>query len=393
MKISNLNLTLLVCTLLITMQTIFIIIPSNFISLFNTTFRPFIFIALSILVYIMSPKDIRKTSINSLLSSIISVSIFGICMLILITLFGASRNVFTIHQSVILRSLWAVGTCVIAGDFIRFKLIRASRGKEREFVLNAITITLVYSQIFYIHMILGDNLDFLSLFFGYIFMPLVIGYVASYFSLNGSFVSVLLFSYVFSMKPYLSPFLPSLPPIVYYLIASGLAFVSATCFYILNNKPNNKQKMRIKRAARYTKKSFYELAFSTIIIVISTAFFLGFFTIYPIAIRTNSMEGTFERGSLVFVERVPPGLAFDMVGEGYIIHYVSPHNRNTTFTHRVVAFMTDYDGSRIFVTRGDAEIYSYSYVSEDEVIGIVRAFLPHAGFGALIFEQLFMSFR
>ena len=395
MKLNNLNLTLIVCATLITVQTIFIFIPFDFLALYHLIARPFTFILLAASVHILIGRDERKSSPNSIFAAVISVSIFGMAMLLLLLSFGSSRNAFAANISVVIQSLWTVGVCIVLGDFLRSKLIKSANIEEREIILNLITLVLVYSQMFDIHMLLNGSLDFLSIFFGYIFMPLIISYVATYFAINGSLFSVILFNFVFSMTTYLSPVLPNISSILFYVIVSGLAFISGICYYLLNNKPNRMQKMRIQRASRYSRRPWGEYAFFIIVVSVSALFFSGMFNVYPLAIRTGSMSPTFGRGSLVFVERVPFGEAFNMVGEGYVIHYVSPHNPNLSFTHRVVEFRTDVNGNRIFITMGDAPEaqYSYTYVSENEVRGIVRSFIPHAGLPAILMEEVFIRAR
>ena len=385
------KLTLITCSLIITMQTIFIIVPVHFINIYHTLVRPFTFVLITILIYILKGKPKFKTSKNALAAAALSVIIFGIFMLILLFSQGAALNAFTANIRVALHSILVIGTSIILGDIIRFNLIRASSKEERELVFNLITIVLVYSQMFDIHMILNGNIDLLLIFFGYIFAPLVISYVASYFSIKGSLSSVILFNFVFLMTPYLSPVLPNIAPVVFSIIVSGLAFISAMCYYFLNDKLSSNQKIRIKRKSRYSKKRLREYTLFIVIIGIAASFFLGVFAIYPLAIRTNSMAGTFYRGSLVFVERVPLSRVFDMVGEGYVIHYQSPLNPNTTFTHRVVEFRTDINGERLFITRGDAAYeHTYTIVRKSEVIGIVRAFLPYIGLPPVLIEEMFL---
>lgn len=388
---NNIKLTLIVSTALITSQTIFLIAPLHFLRLQHLIFTPFIYILTALLVYIKTERKSKKTAPNSLLTSIFCTILFFISILILIFIFGAASNVYTANLLVVLQNLWAIGLCVLLGDYIRFTLIKNSEKKERILIIYLITITLVYSQMFNIHMLLGN--DLMNTFFGYIFMPLVIGFVTSYFAITGSLAAVMLFSFVFTMPPYMLPILPNMPVIMLYVIISGLAYISFILYYIINDKPNRKEKRKLKRLQRYKRKSIFELIFFASIITLVASFFSGFFVVYPLAIRTNSMAGTFERGSLVFVERVPRYRVFDMVGEGYIIHYRSSNNMNLTFTHRVIAFETDVYGGRIFITRGDAYEYSYSHVYEEEVLGIVRAFIPHIGIGSILLEEFFLRAR
>ena len=99
------------------------------------------------------------------------------------------------------------------------------------------------------------------------------------------------------------------------------------------------------------------------------------------------MTGTFNQGSLVIVRSVPEGAAYDMVGEGYIIHF---RRGDMEYIHRVVAFEHGQDGRRVYVTQGDApdaEVDPWRTTQED-VLGIAISFLPALGWPYVIFHFL-----
>jgi signal peptidase len=231
----------------------------------------------------------------------------------------------------------------------------------------------------------GFNAD---LFFSAIFRPLVVSGMVSYFAYRGSLGSVLAVSFTFNMASYILPFLPSVSSLVYSLIVCGLAFLSAYVYSFVNNETRRMQRKRDKRLARYEKKPKSMYFITTGALGLLIAFALGAFPVYPTVVLTGSMSPAFERGSVVFIERVTPEEVVDMVGEGEILHFTSPHG--VDFIHRVVDFRWDAEGQRTFITRGDAaELVDPHPVAQEDVLGIVRAFVPFFGYPIIFMQNLF----
>ena len=130
---------------------------------------------------------------------------------------------------------------------------------------------------------------------------------------------------------------------------------------------------------------------TSVLISLIVAFFNGVFPLYPVVVLTSSMSGTFERGSLVFNEKIPAGEAFVRVGEGEVIHFVC--RGRVEYVHRVIDFRHDIDGERQYITRGDAsELTDPHPVQQDSVLGIVRASLPFFGYPYIFFQAIFRAF-
>jgi len=371
------------------MQTIFILLPTNVLSLYNTTIRPLTFaiLATSIHVFIgRDPRTIRDAnSANKL--ALLFILMLGFVILFLAFGVGVGYNSMVTSWSIIARNLWEVGLIVVLGDFIRYKLIKHASEQEHRVIVFMLTIVLVYSQMSEIHRITHGNMGILDAFFELIFSPLVIGSVVSYFAIKGPFLLVATVSFVYTMTPYLLPILPSISLITFSIITSGLAFVSAITYYFLidNNKQRN-EKIREKRAARYSKKPLAHKGITILFICVTIAFVRGMFPIYPIVILTESMTGTFDRGSLVFVERIPPDEVFNRINEGTVIHFVS--HTGIEYIHRVIEITYDIYGERQYITRGDAVYLADPFpVPQSEILGIAHVFLPHIGYPVVFLNE------
>ena len=389
MKITNLSFTTIVCIVLIIMQTTFIIVLPDFLSLYNMTIRPLTFATLAIATFIFMGRDLRINRHMDLANklALLFVLMFGFIMLLLSFMIGVGHNSMAVSWPVVMRNLWERGLIIILGDLIRYKLIKSANSKERHAIIFILTITLVYSQIHEIHRITQGHIAILEAFFEIIFAPLVIGSVVSYFAIKGSFLLVTSVSFIYIMTPYLVPILPSISLAAFSLITSGLAFTSAMIYYYLidNNKPYSIQ-LSSKRAAKYNKKSLINKILAILMIGSIIAFATGRFLIYPVVVLTDSMTGAFDRGSLVFVERLSPDEVFHRVDEGTVIHFVS--HTGVEYIHRVVDYVYDDNGERQYITQGDAAYLVDPFpVPQSNVRGIVHTFLPYIGYPVVFLNE------
>lgn len=394
MKSNTLTLTVAVCIVLAVTQTAFLITPPGAIRLYNMALRPLVYTILAVVTLHFMGHDERpvRKSHDAMVVAIVSVALLGIVFLILAFLFGAGANALTVNPHVVVRNLWERGFVVILGEFIRYKLIKNTNPQNRGTVAVALAIALAYAQMHGIRMLIDTDVIVWALFFESIFRPLVISAVASYIAIESSFLPVVMISFIYTMAPYLMPITPDITPIAFSLIISGLAFVTAVIHGYATNEKKREAITREKRAARYEKRPLLEYGITAAIIIVVAAFFAGVFPVYPVVVLTGSMAGTFERGSIVFVERVLPGDAFTRVGEGYVIHFMS--RGRVEYIHRVVDFVHNADGEREFITRGDAsELTDPFPVPQDDVLGIARATLPFFGYPYIYLRAISGTFR
>ena len=387
------RLAVVVPIVLILMQVVYLLIPVSAIGVYNITVQPLIFLMLAASVFVFIGRDSsftpkRKESVYAVCLGMLS---FGILFLIMAVPFGTGRNVLTQNSSVVLRNLWEVGFIVFLGEYIRYKIIKHSPRKNMEDIVFFLTIALAIPHMGGVRMLFEHDVMLSSIFFESIFRPIVISVVASYFVVKqSSFRSVFAISFFFTMVPYLLPIVLDTTPLVWTLFICFTAVVAAfICRFAVSDK-DDKEKVREKKYARYAPKSFTNIAIVSTVLLTLTAFFLGAFPIYPVVILTDSMEGTFNRGSIVFVERTRPEEVYYQVGEGYVIHF---RNRNRVeYIHRVVDFRLDADGMREYVTQGDAEDYRDPYtIPQGDVIGIARAHMPIIGYPVVFVRNLFRS--
>ena len=353
------------------------------------TIRPLTFAILAITIHVFIGRDLRTIRDASVANKLglLFILMLGFAILILAFSVGVGYNSMVTNGSIIVRNLWEIGLIVVLGDFIRYTLIKQATEKERRIIVFMLTTVLVYSQINEIHRITHGNMGVLDAFFELIFSPLVIGSVVSYFAIKGPFLLVALVSFVYTMTPYLMPILPTVSLVAFSIIISILAFISAIIYYFLfdnNKKPS--EKIAEKRTARYNKKTLLQRGMTIAIICLIIAFVRGMFPIYPTVILTESMTGTFNRGSLVFIERIRPDEVFNRIREGDVIHFIS--HTGIEYVHRVVDITYDTYGERQYITRGDAVyLTDPSPVPQSSILGIAHTFLPYIGYPVVLLNE------
>ena len=390
MKTNRLTFTLIVCVVLFILQTSFLLIPVHTIHLYNMMLQPLVFVVLAVAVFVFIGHDARHIpgAYAANMVAILSILTYGIVILALSFLFGAGTNAMTADPTAVVHSLWTRALIVVSGEYIRYKLIKSADSHNRVAIICLLTIALAYVHMdsirLFIHM---EGVIAWAVFFEDIFRPLVVSAVASYIAVRGSLLSVILVAFVYLMAPYFLPVLPDITPIAFAIISTGLVFLTAIAYRFFINDRLSALRLQEKRMVKYEKKSVLSLALVGSFIILSISFFMGAFPIYPIIALTDSMSGTFERGSIVFVQRVPPGEAYVLVGEGYVIHFRGPGG--VEYVHRVVDFRLDAAGQRQYITQGDAsELVDPFRVAQGEVLGIARAVLPFFGHPYIFFRSI-----
>ena len=101
--------------------------------------------------------------------------------------------------------------------------------------------------------------------------------------------------------------------------------------------------------------------------------------IFPMIVLTDSMEGTFDSGSLIICKTTDPA---DVEAGDIICFYDPAGSGTTTVTHRVARVETDEDGTLSFITKGDANNTEDSTpVPAENLVGVYQFHI--AGLGSL----------
>ncbi len=106
--------------------------------------------------------------------------------------------------------------------------------------------------------------------------------------------------------------------------------------------------------------------------------------IFPMIVLTDSMQGTFDSGSLLICKTADPA----EVEVGDIICFYDPAGRgSTTVTHRVARIETGENGTISFITKGDANNVEDSIpVPAENLVGVYRFHIAGLGSVAMFMQ-------
>ena len=370
----------------IALQWGFAFVYVDYVMLYNQIVRPIVYGALVIFVFAVMGIDERpvlkaqESTLWALLFAMVYVSV----LFVLGLFFGFGTNVMAPNAAVIVNNFWNIAPIFFMGNVIRCKLLK-NVGKDdavKAIVILTIAFTIVgLSEIRQIAQ--GANIDFGEFIFASVFFAIVLNLAVAYFAHNGSILSVFIISGVYSLPPSLSPVLPNIQSFPWALISTTVLGASLYVYVVLvaDKAKGRKYQEEIEYHQHDSwikqKLSAYNIIFAVAAIGLA-AFFLGFFPRYPVAILTTSMTGTFDRGSLVLLHRVPDGQAYDMVDENTVVHF---YIMGREYVHRVIEFDYNSTGDRVYITKGDANDFPDPWrVGQDDVIGVAWGFIPFVGY-------------
>jgi len=368
----------------IALQWGFAFVSAEYVVLYNQAVRPIVYGALLIFVIAYIGKDERPVlkAGDSTLWALIFAMAYLFVLFILGIFFGFGTNVMAPNAAVITNNFWNITPIFVMGNVIRYKILKNVSRDDSVKVIAILTIAFSivgFSELR--QMAQGSSIDFGEFIFASVFFAVMLNLTAAYFAHRGSLLSVFIISGVYSLPPSFSPILPNILSFPWALISTTVIGISLY-FYIMLTADKTRKHHEPPEYSKHDnwirrQLSLYNLIYLGAAFTLG-AFLLGFFSTYPIAVLTHSMTGTFDRGSIVFLNRVPDGQAFDMVGENYIIHF---NAMNREYIHRVIEFEYDSNGDRVFITKGDANDFPDPWrVQQQDIIGVAWGSIPFIGY-------------
>ena len=386
-SITKVNLFIFV--LLVSARTVYLFIPLSYAAGFERMYRPVIYMSAIILLFFVCGIDERPNlkKDEATLLAFIGVLLYYAVMFFLAFRAGFAKNGIAPNFSAFLNNLWVYGGFVVLSELLRYKIIRSAPADNRAVIAVVITLIYTYAQIDGLRSAVTHGVEISGFFFVSFLPALTLNAVLSYMSLNCSFTALLLLRSAFTLTPVLAPYLPDVTRPVWSIVVCTVLFVIVIIYYYVISGGNKTDRVSAARWGKYQKTSVAEMIPLAIIVILLSAFGLRMFPYYPVVILTGSMTGTINRGSVVFVQKVPPNDVLTNVIEGDIIHFA--HGRIEVM-HRVIEFRYNSSGERIYITKGDAnERADTSPVEQDHVLGISRSFIPYIGLPVVLVHTIF----
>jgi len=209
---------------------------------------------------------------------------------------------------------------------------------------------------------------------------LAISLLATYFAYLGGFPANLIYMAVPAFFTWFSPILPN----SLWQTQSIITVAAATTGFLVLDaavKP-----LPTKRIHRTLKKQKSQLPYWTAIALIgliavwSSTGLLGF---TPTIIASGSMQPTMDAGDIAVVAKVPT----DTIKPGDIIQYITP---DAMIIHRVID-TTGSKGSKVFVTKGDANTQPDDPILQSQVLGKVLFTIPKLGWISVYLKTAFVG--
>ncbi|MCL2055096.1 MAG: signal peptidase I [Oscillospiraceae bacterium] len=378
-----------VLVVLAAVQVVMFLVPGEFVPIYQRVFRPAVYFAVTIIYLIYSGRDergavkARESVAVAVFFAVLYAGAFAVTGIFL----GFSRNMEVSSLQSVIRNFWIYGTTAILTEILRIRIIRGAPEKYRDKIAPIVVFVYTFIQIDEARRLFTLEIRGILEFFFISFLPvLVLNTLLTHMARGGALKSLIVIR-LLSLAPALLPVLPGVHRAVWAAVVSTLYFL-AMFIYILSTKESNPQAARItKRYAKYDKKPLKAPIFFTVCVVLLFMFNAKVFRYYPSVVLTPSMSGTFEPGAVVFIEKVKPERVYYTVEQGDVIHF---KYRSVERVHRVMDFRYSSDDELLYITQGDANPAPDSTpVKQEEVYGIVKAYIPHLGYPVLIWDSFF----
>lgn len=365
-----------------TIMILFLIFNSFIVNIFSSyVLVLFLFLSLCIFKIFFDFEKDRHRNANSVLTYLV---IYLLIVLIiyyaigLITGYIYTQNYYTIYG--IFTFILPTILTIIISEFLRYQLLRKSEGNFNLIVLTTILFILVdvSNAIYFADFNSGYQI---IVFIGLTLLPSICKNIfASYTSSKTGYRPAMLLNLSVGLYQYLLPIIPNFNE--YFQSMFSLIVLTTITFVIYRTL-----KRELKEDELDTKTSnkpmIYAYVIEVIIAIILLYFISGYFQYYAIAIASNSMYPTFERGSVVIIKKMDSDYSNLEVDDIIAYNY-----ENKIIAHRINKII-EIDGERYYYTKGDANQSTDNYViTEDMIMGKINAYIPFLGYPTILLNEL-----
>ncbi len=307
-----------------------------------------------------------------IISCVYVVSYFYIGFILGFSKSPYNHDILSILKNIITRLL-----PIISIEITRAVIV--TRNKNNKLVLVITTILLILAEINYSALIMNRQEVF-----QYIFSDVAgivsVGILSTYLTLKGSYLLPVIYRLFNKVVILILPILPN----INWFISGAINVISPIVVYILfkyelikENKDMRKQKENLKSKISYT------LAISFSITLI--CFMLGIFKHEPIAILSNSMAPTFNRGDIVIFKKLEEEQLKEISIGTIIVYTIGDQN----IAHRIVDVKKE-NGTVLYKTKGDSNnIADMEQVQINQIKGVYAFHIKYIGFPSVFLYDFF----
>lgn len=358
------------------------IISKYFPTVFSLFLHPIFLIGISILLYFVTENNHGRFPKNKeyIKKIIIIMLIYVILYYFSGFIFGFLKSPYSHTVFSIVKNSWQSIAPIICIEFIRSLMINNNK-------TNKFAIVLFTLLIFLVDLNLNTFIDSFNLGeegFKYIsstVVPLIATeLICSYLVTKGSYKLSMPYRFILDLIIIISPVFPDLNWFVEGIV--GIVF-PMIIFIFYKYDFDRKRRDLSRRDLKKSKPIFYVPI--VIVIIIFACFMLGFFKYEPIAVVSNSMHPTFNRGDVVILCKVPKKDLKKL--DIYTIIVYSMENQ--LIVHRVIE-KNEKNDEVIFKTQGDANLTPDSKpVEEKQVVGKYVFSIKYIGYPSVWLNDFF----
>ena len=318
-----------------------------------------------------------KSKKETLKTVFIIVSIYLVLYYASGLILGFAQNVYSNSLKNIIVNFIMYIAIIPFQEYTRSRITNNTRNK---FVYILITIALILSSINYSS--LSSYFSTGSVAFEYIagtIYPLIIESILCTFLVKkGSYAVSLMFLLPLKCADI---FVPIVPNMDWFIKVSYISALIIIVYYFANYE----YKIFVERFTRKEikrddpKKSIPSVVF----VMVFTFFVAGLLPLKPVALLSNSMSPNVKRGDVVIVKKLKHEELRNLC-VGDVVEYKID---NISIVHRIVEIVKSSNGEYTFITKGDANESSDIPVSEEQIKGIAKQYIPHIGYPSVWFSE------
>ena len=356
----------------------FLINYTNLYNAINTVF----WICMAILMLKNSKKDYisfgkkRKYFIYLVILSCIHIIIFFYMGFILgFTKSPYKHNMLSIIKNTTLQIIPIVGIEVT-------RSIIAIKNKKNKLALTIITILLLLLEIKYNTILeLFSNKEELFKYICSTIIPLIsYNILYTYLSLKGSYSLTLIYRIPKEVIILLLPILPNMN----WFVTGAIGVLSPTIIYGLFKYKFTKEKKDIRKnqETMISKISFVSAVILSIILI---CFMLGLFPYEPIAILSDSMSPTYNRGDVIIFRKMSEEELKQIPINTIIVYTIE----NKNIAHRIVN-KKEEKNSVVYQTKGDNNnVADSNLIKIEQIKGVYMFHIKYIGFPSIWLNSYF----
>ncbi len=294
-------------------------------------------------------------------------------------LFGFSNSPYSHEILTLLTNILPKIFIILGVETTRAILLRNKKNKK---TIVLITTLLILVQInFNVLINMFTNKELLFQYICSSIIPLIACNIFySYLALNGLYLEIIIYRLLTEMIIFILPILPNID----WFITGAFGTLFPAIVYVLFKYTCLKKKNHIRRKKKdFHDKVSYAITFICLIVLI--CFMLGFFKYELIAILSNSMIPSFNRGDVVIFRKINDSEIRNIPKNTIIIYSIEGKN----VAHRVVDKI-EKNNNILYKTKGDKNnVADTKLVQTNQIKGIYTFHIKYIGFPSIWLYEYF----